>query len=241
MVLVAIATMLLTALRTGSWFYLASVKIASLSPALREFFASAEAILAVIAYEGFLLLSGILDGKKRIMNPILRGAAVVLVLFTSIAAGLGVSLNVIPETQSWAGQLLTILSVLMGLASLLAFFSGELLGNFYAEAQYKIQTWEEKYNQEYNKWFNIKKQSWSNWRKRFLARQGIVEETPKQSTSVSYVPSGNLTEIVRQYLHERGISPEDASGAQIAKDLRRQGVGASPDTVRVIVSRLRKE
>jgi hypothetical protein len=238
MVIVAIATMLLTALRTGSWFYLASVKIETLPPAVREFLASAEALLAVIAYEGFLLLSGILDGKKRIMNPVFRGAAVLLVLSTSVAAGLGVSLNVMPETQNWATKLLAALSVLMGLASLLAFFSGELLGNFYAEAQQRIQDWNKAYETEHKKWYENKKQTWPNWRKRFLLRQGVVDDSAPRAmqTQAIPVPSGNLTEAVRKYLSDNNINPSEASGAEVARAL-----GAQPDTVRVIISRIRKE
>lgn len=249
MLLVAIATLLLNALRTGSWFYRAAVSIPGIPQDVNNVLGVVEAATAVIAYEGFLVMAGVADGRKRKPNPFFRTVSIILILVTSIVAGVGVSLNIINDTVSWSGEMLKGLGILMGFASILAFFSGEMLGGLYAEAEVKVDGVYAQYQRDIDTWEKNKLASWQTSRKRMIRRTGVtIEEEPRRKKEPKIVLSAedNITRMVEDYIRVHNIDLNGkggpaVSGTAIAIDLsNRTGKNIEAGTVRVILKRMRE-
>jgi hypothetical protein len=251
MLIVAIATLLLNAMRTGSWFYRAAVAIPGIPENVNSTLGAVEAITAVIAYEGFLLMAGVSDGRKRKPNPYFKAVSIILVLVTSIVAGVGVSLNIVGDTVAWAEEMLKGLGILMGLASLLAFFSGEMLGSLYADAQMNVKGITDQYTRDLQSWDKNKLASWVSSRKKMIQRTGSQEyqenvrvESPEGRIVIA--AEDNITRLVESYVRENNIDISGkggttVSGKAIATALsHRTGKHIDPGTVRVILMRMRE-
>jgi len=247
MIPVSLATLLLSASRTGSAFYMAAAKLPGLSSVVNGTLGVVEAICAVVAYEGFLVMIGVAEGRKHRMSGALKWGSIALVLVTSTLAGLVVSINISANSTAWLTSLTRYLGILMGLASLLAFSSGHLLGSFYAEAVDKVSDVGNNYANELNAWKAKRQGSWNSKKSSMIYRvSGIKTETQQRTVKVATpAPSDfNVSEAVKQWLADNQVDPatQSVSANQVADELSRAyGVDVNPTTVRQVVFRVRNQ
>lgn len=192
-IITGLAAIGLVALRTAGEFYRAA-QIAFGSNA----FAFSEAIFAVIGIEGtmFVLGATMAQKKKGVTNDTVAYATVGLTLLISLIAGFAHSLGVIDDLPEAVYNVITIvLSVVMTFASLVAYFSGELIGSDIVKLDIEYRRNLAKYNDDMDTWRTALANSWRSSAERRLARQDIktaMREIQSNSPAENY---GNFRKV----------------------------------------------
>lgn len=152
-----IAAVLLAGFRTAEQFYLSAATDGV------AWVGWAEAVLAVLAIEGFLVSAAADRARKnQHQTPWLINLGVVLALVISLLAGLGQSFRLLDiEYQNLISDFTLYLAIGLASASVIAWIAGETLGQELAWIDIENEKLNENYERDMEEWQNSLERSWN--------------------------------------------------------------------------------
>lgn len=228
-VIVAVAALILAALRTASMFYAAallSAKVFGIDAAWAVNTVSfLDALVAMVAIEGGLVVySAIRAVQRGRVDGGLLSLQIALLVVVSVVAGLGQSLGLIQGLpEEWLVWFTYVLAIVLGVgASIVAWLSGEVLGVQILRFEEVKTAADEKLVKSQSSWISKARSLWKERRVELLHEPKDIERS-------------DAKEKVRQYILTQSIEHKVTPSAnKIAKDLR-----LPPDQVWAVMEELK--
>ena len=239
LILVAIASVLLTSLRTAEAFFRSAA-----NSELGAWAGWTEAALAILAIEGSMVVYSMIRAKhnRSVHDGRIYIFGIVVLAVISIVAALGQSINLMTEIPEEVNSYLQwALTLVIGPGgALAAVIGGHLLGSRLADLNQQNEEGSDEYKEDIAEWRNSLNRSWNSNRKKYI---GDFQQAYTQS--VDAVPSsrnwgrGELVGAIEDWFSTNRIdingNPVDYT--QVAREI---GHG-NPETVRVKISQMRNK
>lgn len=223
---VAIAAIVLAALRTAHSFYTAATLSAAIygldSDFVTQFMSITEATAAMLAIEGGLVYGAVKRAQEHgKINPRLFVVYIGLLVAISIVAGFGQSLGlVVGLSEGVVAGFSWVMAVILGVgASIVAWLSGEMLGVELLKFELALASAEKSHQAALTKWTKEARNAWQEARKQPPVQEQVKEEPPApeepQATSERDKHKQRVADFVRSSAlkHRRVPMPAEVGSA----------------------------
>jgi hypothetical protein len=238
LILVAVASVLLTSLRTAEAFFRSAA-----NSELGEWAGWTEAALAILAIEGSMVVYSMIRAKHNhsVHDGRIYIFGIVVLAVISIVAALGQSINLMTEIPEEVNAYLQWgLTLVIGPGgALAAVIGGHLLGSRLADLNQINEEGSDDYKSEISEWRDALNRSWNANRKKYIGEYSTaparLPEVPVQTgRKFAY---GELKATIVDWYQTNGYSLE----AEIDFEHIAHEIDADPESVRTTIYKLKKE